>query len=159
MASGSQDGRIRFWTLDAQDNPQAEGESITFKSEGDLTVPVTNLAFSGDGKWLAVCGGSKVVRVWNVETRQEGPALKHDDHVTALRFSPSGTTLVTSDPGKLRIWDVASGKEIAKTDAAEIGYSHVTFSPDGKLLAAAELYSITVWKAADMQEKPRRRFR
>jgi WD40 repeat protein len=59
--------------------------------------------------------------------------------ITAIALSPSGATLASGeDGGRLKLWDVASGKN---TSTLQDEHSHtivysLAFSPDGKTLAS-----------------------
>lgn len=56
--------------------------------------------------------------------------------VTGVSFSPDGKTLATSGRwGKLKLWDVATGKE-KSTLANNAFYGAVSFSPDGRFIGA-----------------------
>jgi WD40 repeat protein len=68
----------------------------------------TELAFSPDGKTLAVLGGG-TVRLWDVATGQQiGAALSGGGGISAVSFSPDGTTLVTGDTdGAVQLWNVS----------------------------------------------------
>src|SRR3990172_5673875 len=68
----------------------------------------------------------------------------HSDCVNAVAWSPDGKTLASgSSDDTVKLWDVASGKNLATLKAEPVDYelSHVTsvaWSPDGKTLASAE---------------------
>ena len=80
----------------------------------------------------------------------------HRDRVYSVVFSPDGATLASgSDDGTLRLWDVASGREIAVLDHFDGGdgtHWHVlsvSFSPDGATLASAQSdHRVRLWPAA-----------
>ena len=72
--------------------------------------------------------------------------------MAAVAFSPDGKLLVSLGDfyeGSLRLWDVASGKELARYEAAGCS-SGLTFSPDGRTLAASNNFqaSVRVWRVA-----------
>ena len=54
----------------------------------------------------------------------------------SVAFSPDGRTLATgSDDKTARLWEVASGKEIATLRGHEFRVYFVAFSPGGRTLA------------------------
>src|SRR5262249_43937710 len=58
-------------------------------------------------------------------------------NVTTLAFSPEGKTLASGGwDDMIRLWDVATGKELRKFVAHQAMVARVVFSPDGKLLAS-----------------------
>jgi WD40 repeat protein len=84
--------------------------SITLSNDGAA------LAFSADGKQIAVAGASHAsIELWNLETRsqawqRQGSGIT--DYICAVAFSPDGRSLVSgggvTGNGVLR-WDVGSG--------------------------------------------------
>jgi WD40 repeat protein len=70
------------------------------------------------------------------------PKLELKGHKTLIRsiaFSPDGRILASGDnQRKIKLWDVASGKELATLDNGGWSVYSVAFSPDGKTLAAAD---------------------
>ena len=62
----------------------------------------------------------------------------HKDDVNSVSFSPDGTTLASgSSDGKVKLWDVATGTNIATLHGHWTPVESVSFSPDGKTLASA----------------------
>jgi serine/threonine protein kinase/WD40 repeat protein len=100
------------------------------------------LWFGADGGRL-LAGDASGVRILSVADGRELFAL--GERVTPLAFSRDGTRLAAlhPDPAKekgapeeLKVWDIASGKELFR-DAGEVAQAgQVLFSPDGKYLAA-----------------------
>ncbi len=70
--------------------------------------------------------------------------LRHGGRVAGLAFSRDGKTLATSDDGlggePLRFWDVATGKEVRRIPCPSrlCHFTALAYSPDGRVLAAAE---------------------
>jgi WD40 repeat protein len=62
----------------------------------------------------------------------------HSDPLVTVAFSPDGFRIATgSDDGTARIWEVASGKLVAKLEGHSGGVKAVVFSRDGSNLATA----------------------
>ncbi len=107
----------------------------------------------------------KVVSLWDVET---GKGLRrfegHAERVRAVSFSPDGRRVLTgggreadlgsfSTDNSVRLWDLATAKEIRRFEGHE-GYVHtVQFSPDGnRILSAGRDATARVWDVATGRE-------
>jgi WD40 repeat protein len=118
---------------------------------------VLSVAFSPDGKQLAV-GGGTTVYLWDVvrrrETRQMGGG-----HVFArgLAFSPDGRVLAAGRfEGGIRLWDAATGLVLRDVPAHQAAVTALAFSLDGRWLASASLDTTAlVWDVAQiLQDAP-----
>jgi WD40 repeat protein len=73
---------------------------------------VSQLAFSSDGKWLALAGRDKAVRLWDTGTGNEAIAFPFDTpKINALAFSPYGKLLAAgggdaTKSGEVKVWAV-----------------------------------------------------
>jgi RNA polymerase sigma factor (sigma-70 family) len=100
---------------------------------------VRSLAFSPDGSLLASGSDDRTVRLWDVRTGGERLQLAGEEQrrVRSVAFSPEGNLLVSAHDDRFRIWDTASGKELADFNPKQARASCVAISRDGKLLACA----------------------
>jgi WD40 repeat protein len=147
--------------------------------EGGRPHALANLAFSPDGKSLAVIDynhedGVSAVNVWDVDKRKVTAAVGgRTAHVASVAFSPDGKTLAASarDQGDegltVKLWDVATGKEKTSFTAHANQFCPVAFSPDGKTLASggenagktsmvggrADNLGVKLWDVATGKEK------
>jgi WD40 repeat protein len=127
-------------------------------------------AFSPDGRLLATAPSSldlNVIRLWEAATGKEAGQLAWPDKVTPTRvtFSPDSRTLVAAFGGhdemlvregiSLRLWDLASGRELRRFAVRSNDIRSVVISPDGKTLAAADHDTVVLWELASGQERGR----
>jgi predicted NACHT family NTPase len=100
---------------------------------------VLSVAFSPDGKTLAIGDDSGVVRIWETKTRKELWICQgHTGRVNSVVFSPNGQILASaSNDRTVKLWDIQTS-ECHKTLH---GHTHkvnsVAFRPDGQMLASA----------------------
>lgn len=126
----------------------------------ELSGPGRRLAFSPDGKWLAVAAKNSTdktrkisadwdLTVWETASGQAvaGPLIH--DHVTSLMFSPDSTRLVTSDTaGVAVVWRVPSGGEVYRVPHASAVRSAVFSSGGESLLTASTDHTVRMWHSA-----------
>ncbi len=72
----------------------------------------------------------------------------HQGKVWEIGFSPDGRAIVTADDRDLRLWDTASGRELARMRGHTEPVFAARFSPDGTRLATASADgTIRMWDA------------
>jgi WD40 repeat protein len=132
---------------------------------GDWETPFApddrpSLAFSPDGRRLALAGPSDALRVWDLTSGHEYPfsPLRGSSGLTGVPFSPDsqGRRLAaTGYNGQVTLWDAAAGHELLTLlGLGTLNNGHYTFtarvvfSPDGRYLAANDWNgSVSVWDA------------
>jgi len=97
------------------------------------------VAFSSDGKTLAT-GQDQHIRLWDTTTSQEiAPGLGHSEPIQAIAFAPNGRTIATGGlDGRIIEWSWPGARESGRIEGvgSSWGVQHLTFSPDGQILAA-----------------------
>jgi WD40 repeat protein len=120
------DGALFLWRL------KDKRELARLKAPGWI---FTGMAFSPDGKTLAMPGEGYKIRLREVPSLEEkvatipGPLM----WTFPIGFSPDGKTLFTGGDG-LRVWDVPSAREI-RQPLRHLKYLQLSLSPDGKFIA------------------------
>ena len=113
------------------------------------TGKVTDLAFSGDGAYLASTGYEEKIRLWDINTWQEVYSfpLRGAD-LNAIAFSPDGSLLASA----YVIWNVKTQEIVRTLEKGQVSAAHVAFSPDGSQLAVIASRTIKVWDVASWNE-------
>jgi WD40 repeat protein len=137
LALGENGSCVPIWDVEA---------GIELEPLRDGIRAVRSAAFSPDGTKLAV--GSwisdgqperAIVTLWEWPTRRRQAELGPvENNINALAFSPDGGRMAVADSsGRVRLWDVGAGEELARWKAHESGIFGLAFSPDGRQFATA----------------------
>jgi len=126
---------------------------IEFVWHGKLDDFNTSLAWSPDGKQLAVASVSGQVAIYDAA---EGRAIQlfeqaHADGCDAISWRPDGNALATAGrDGTWKLWDAADGKILAEHEAGAMWAEHLAWSSKpigerGHLLALGAGNQVTLW--------------
>src|SRR5579872_5128327 len=109
-------------------------------------------------KILASVSFDKTARLWDTTTGRERITLKghNGEEIDRLAISPDGRTLATGSwDHTVKLWDVATGRERATLKGCKSWIYAVTFSDDGKVLAAGDRFDVKLWSVATGRELAR----
>jgi WD40 repeat protein len=71
------------------------------------------------------------------------------EYVAAVVFSPDGRTLAAADDRAVQLWDVATGKRMARLEGHEGKVKCLAYAPDGKCLASGSYdRTVRLWDVA-----------
>ncbi len=146
LVSGSSDNTNRLWDV-------ASSEEIAIFPLSEPKT-LTNIEFSPDGNLIA--GGMyRELRIWCAETLTMLIAIPHPETQKpyALAFSPCGRYLASGtwwqegmEKMAIRLWEVASGTNIATLWGHPTDIQSLAFSTDGTLLASGSFDgTIMLW--------------
>jgi WD40 repeat protein/serine/threonine protein kinase len=144
VASAAWDGTARLW------------DATTGRQTGLLkheTRIINSVAYSRDGRRLATAERVRGATLWDVASQK--PA--RDSQFVAPGFwdnraslNPAGTLLAAgSIEGPVRLWDVATGQEVARLEGHDKESKDAAFHPDGSLLATTGIDgTVRLWDVA-----------
>ena len=104
------------------------------------------MAFSPDGKTLALALNNKTVKLYDSSTNVASRMLTGcERRVMVMAFSPNDNTLTLAlDDEQVNRWDINSSTELQVLKGDEKLVNAVAFSSDGKTMASAPLYDNAV---------------
>jgi WD40 repeat protein len=146
-------GRLRWWNL-------ATRKELPAWEEIGPAHPI--LGHSGDYSALAISPDGRLLvglraggwTVWDRATRQRRRVNQDFRHGgTALAFAPDSRRLAVASGPQLWVWDVVADEELAHLDRGKPHFRGVTFTRDGRYLAAVgDGPAVTFWDAATWHE-------
>ncbi len=159
IASASTDGTVCIW--DAQTFEQRD-----LLENSWAATRLHPLQFSPDSRFLAWVNQPSRMRectIWSPLTGERPRSLSSESIgegviIRALSFDPESRRIATAHgrahhENIVRIWDVASGAQLAELVGHEMMLTDVSFSPDGRsILSASCDGSAKIWDAEDGRE-------
>ncbi|MDB5601777.1 MAG: hypothetical protein JWN71_3821 [Xanthobacteraceae bacterium] len=121
---------------------------------------VNSAVLSRDGSRLASGGMNKTIKIWDTATARVLRTFAATPHGTgSVAFSPDGTKLASGSydirtipkgfDTALRIWDVASGKQLRTLNGHTNQIQSVVFSRDGsRIVSGSSDHTVKLWDAA-----------
>jgi glucose repression regulatory protein TUP1 len=129
-------------------HPIAHLQDGSLPEDGDLYI--RSVCFSPSGLYLATGAEDKVIRVWDINSRQiKHQFTGHEQDIYSLDFARNGKIIASgSGDRSVRLWDLERNEQVANF-SIEDGVTTVAISPDNRFVAAGSLdKSVRVWDIA-----------
>lgn len=115
--------------------------------------PITSIAYSPDGWYLATGSRDQSVIIWDMQTYQRIYA-KYQGHsgvVTSVIWLPNGVYLASASTDQtVTIWEPTSGGTLLTYQGHSAGVNAIAASPDGHYIASAsDDGTVQVWSTYD----------
>jgi WD40 repeat protein len=150
VISGSLDKTLRIWNIEP-DKPPYKFKKLENHKDG-----IHPIVFSPNGNVIASGGWAKTIKLHSLIGKKTID-IDTGRTIYSIAFSPDSQTIVSGgDNGKLRLWDVATGKEKTEiifknnhsSDAHSDAIYGVAFSPDGETIASGSWdRTLKLWDA------------
>src|SRR5262249_3432750 len=101
--------------------------------------PANALAFAADGRFAAIAGADKTVRIYDVESgRDLRRCIGHSASLWCVAVSADGTRVLSGGKdGTVRLWEAETAREVRRLDGHTDLVTAVSFRPDGRRAASA----------------------
>ncbi len=130
VSTSGEDRTIRVWNLETGQLMQTIGENIG---------PVTEITFSPDGKYFVTgsIGDDRYIRFWDTATLKLLKTYSQQAYIYGLGITPDGKQLVVAVKNYVKVWDIATGKELWYKKGPSLDINAIAISPNGRLVATA----------------------
>ncbi len=132
-SAGAEREGFRLWDM-------TKGKEV--KQLGRAKVWFRTLVFSGDGTILATGDDDGMLCLRHVRTGTQLRQVRAGGDVTSLAFLPAGKVLASGGE-RIRLWDVATGKELP--DLGPTAKGDCAVSRDGKRLVSWSGHGLRLW--------------
>lgn len=144
LTTGGGDQTIKQWDVASG----AQLKTLTGRSD-----PVAYLAVSGNGRTMASSPHDQNVKLWRVGGSTDLRTITHKGVVISLALDDAGRLLATGSGGTIKLWDVATGKELRTLDAHTKPVHALALSGDGRLLASGSYEpAVKLWDTTTGRE-------
>ncbi len=157
------DRKVRVWETDSGRLQQTLQVGAPLKKSGPGVSPFSPddptgagqapmpMAFSPDGKRLAVGSDRNAVRFWDLAAGKEIASGGLRGRITAVAYSADGKYVATGGEDRvIRVWDAATRAEVRQLRGHTHAILGLAFAADGKLLAsnAIDEEGVRLWDPA-----------
>lgn len=134
IASASKDKTVKLWSRDGKLLNTLQGHEDA----------VNWVSFSPDGKLLASASDDKTVKIW-IEGKLLYSLNGHSRRVNGVAWSPNGEAIASASiDSTIKIWN-RDGHLLNNLTGDGDSFISVSFSPDGKTLAASSDDKVRIW--------------
>ena len=141
LASGSYDGKVKIWNVRTGQHTELAGH----------VGPIVSMVYFPDATKIASAGGhdDNTIKLWDAATGGHIRTI-HTNALVSIALSPDGTHIASAEgyynSGRIKLWSVATGRQVATLSGHTRGVWSVAFSPDGtQIVSGSRDNTIKFW--------------
>lgn len=137
LASASEDGSVRLWSLDAP------GGALTLGAKS----LATSVAWSPSGDHVLVGHADGTIRIWLAEVAETVAEWRAPSRVNSVAWSPDGNAIAAGgDDRVIRVWFAPFDEQPLELTGHQRPVTALAWSPDGTTLASgSEDWGLARW--------------
>jgi len=152
LAVGFLDKAVGLWDLETGDLTtlgEHTGGSVSlvgFSPDGGFLVSVVRQIPKTESST-----GPSEIKVWDIKTRKAVLSLNNIPFVGTAALSPDGKLLATIDSSNwvaVKLWEVATKRELPSLEVGSGSPRSIAFTPDGKRLVECDADGMKTWNLA-----------
>ncbi|HMO57806.1 MAG TPA: hypothetical protein PKC19_10635, partial [Roseiflexaceae bacterium] len=157
LVSASRDGTVRLWDVAAGSEVDGFNFQTAMSEDGMTRYWATGVAFSPDGRILAVGSVDGNIYLLDAATGNQIRLLRGHTNwivIRGLAFSPDGQLLYSASlDSSIRMWDVATGAAVDTLIGHRLDIFSIALSPDGtQLLSVSDQEGrLVIWDTVTRQ--------
>jgi WD40 repeat protein len=159
LATIGDDGAVKLWDATGLAASKTTQDPLPTTFSGHVAGPGVNVAFSPDGKWLAIGDKDYTVKVCDIETGAVRHVLRgHNGDVYTVVFSPDGRFVASAgEDSTVKVWDGSTGQPV-RTFRGHTGLvTSLAFTGDGKFLVSGSRdRTVKLWDVTRLRGGPER---
>ncbi|MFN8211740.1 MAG: caspase family protein [Bacteroidales bacterium] len=131
--------------------PDLLSQSVETVVQTGHYAPVTAVAYSPDGKFIATGSEDKTVKLWR---RTDGKEIRtfqgNISAISSVEINRQGSLILSvTNNGTLTVWDLNTGKLVRQFKPADDRFTCASFHPDGaKIITGTRKSYISLWDIA-----------
>src|SRR5262245_61062403 len=157
IASGGVLSAVRLWDITTgKETRTLLPDSKTIKAGALSASSVFSVAFSPDGKLLAVGYSTLGLRLYDLSTgKQVFKARPSRVGITSVCFTQDGKAVVSGDErGAVQVWEISTGKELKQLSGHSKRVTSMAAAPQGNLLVSTgEDKAMRLWDVSTGREE------
>lgn len=129
---------VQVWQIDT-------GEKVINFGGDESGTTIESARYNPDGSYMAITRSKGMVEIWDTKTWQNTFSFQAAQaHLKYAVYSPDGRYIVTAGSPQIKVWEAATGQEVASLGEGT-WIDLIVYSPDGRYVATMDNDELVIW--------------